>query len=67
MTNPTQVKYTKLLLAKFNSRTAPGTVVTHGKKAYIVRACDGEAHTNAYIDHCGCCLRAHWGRILVHK
>lgn len=26
--------------------------------------CEGEAHSNAYIDHCGRCLNATWGRVL---
>ena len=64
MTNP---KYTKLLLAKFSTLTEVGTVVQHGKAEYIVSACDGEAHTNAYIDYCGHCMKAHWGKVLVRK
>ncbi len=27
--------------------------------------CDGDAHSNAYIDHCMSCLRHQWGKIAV--
>lgn len=28
---------------------------------YLVE-CDGEAHSNGFIDHCGLCMGAKWGR-----
>lgn len=31
---------------------------THGLD--VPRKCEGEAHSNAYIDHCGVCM-PHWG------
>ena len=26
--------------------------------------CTGEAHSNAFIDNCGCCMGVTWGRML---
>lgn len=35
------------------------------KKGYTLVKCDGEAHSNPYIDNCMCCLNHAWGWIAV--
>lgn len=30
----------------------------------LTEPCDGDAHSNAYIDNCGRCLSAGWGRMM---
>lgn len=31
------------------------------KKGHVWKACNGEAHTNPFIDHCMMCLNYTWG------
>jgi hypothetical protein len=34
-------------------------------KGFVFVSCDGEAHGNPHIDHCGTCLPYCWGWVLV--
>lgn len=35
-----------------------------GRLEALTEPCEGEAHSNPYIDHCGLCMGVSWGRRL---
>lgn len=37
------------------------------KNGYTLLKCNGEAHSNAFIDNCGSCLGSTWGWKVVHN
>lgn len=45
-------------------RRAFGNLTPAAQLAVTV-PCDGEAHSNAYIDSCGSCANYSWGRMLA--
>ncbi len=62
----------RLLLAKMkddprSDNFADSLAMAHIKHAMDAvglpeyKRCTGEAHGNAFIDHCGVCMNAHWG------
>lgn len=47
-------------LARAAREHTPGAMFVHRGRMYVVEACDGDAHANAYIDTCTLCAPL-WG------
>lgn len=45
----------------FVERTYASMRKTFVRRGYKLVECDGEAHSNGHIDHCGLCMNAEWG------
>lgn len=59
-----QITVEKLRKMSPKTRRAWFNKATPEQVESVTEPCCGEAHSNAFIDNCGVCMNATWGRML---